>query len=283
MTKPSNGMPPAAEVIEPAREQDRESAVAVHVAGHGAGLARHREDPIVERPDDVLDRAPLDGAEILRRDVDLNPTPDTPQDARHRHVVAGDAGVALADHQVEHAIAGRQAPGRGLFRRPGREPDGFGCIGTGPVQSTVVGQLGDRGGRGGAGGQTDGERPAAPGECGDDDERLRPLPMCGEPKRRPPVPDRNRPGHADPPEDVRARPIARRLRADPARRQGEQPGRGQQAGEAMRRSIPGPRRHPVPTRQNGRRSRIDPPSDRLVNSHSIGARRERLEPNTMPG
>ena len=58
----------SSQVIEPARQQDREAAVAIDVARCPDLAGHERMDPIVERDDEVLDQATRNVARgLLRR------------------------------------------------------------------------------------------------------------------------------------------------------------------------------------------------------------------------
>ena len=87
--EPVNGVPAASQTAEPARQEDGEPAVPVHVARRTEPGGGQRVDAVVERGDEVFEEVAVDRIGVLRRDVDLDPATDPFENAADRHVIAG--------------------------------------------------------------------------------------------------------------------------------------------------------------------------------------------------
>ena len=74
-----DGVTAAAEPGQPARQQDREPAVAVDVVGQADRPRGHRKDLVVERRHQVAEQPSVDARRVLGRDVDLDPPADRPE------------------------------------------------------------------------------------------------------------------------------------------------------------------------------------------------------------
>ncbi len=287
--KSVDGKTAPSQVVEPAREQHREPTVAVDV-GRRPELVRHeREDPVVERVDDIAHRRRRDRVEILPRHVHLDATADSSQNRRNGDVVAGAINVAIAHKDMEDTL-----------------PCGFGVRGLGQISGCVrvqvLGQIsgchwsystsavslaalpigGERGhrcARRRRGLELNRKRPLLPRERRDDDEDLR----SGRSRRcseaRAALLHRDRDRLADSPETIFAAiGCSRPLRIGPTDRQGHTdqgregagprpPRRGCRDGKRgiVRRSVHGSPRRERPSLPRGRTTafRSARPVDRL--------------------
>ena len=215
--------------------------------------------------------AAADAVDVLGRDVDLDPAPDAPEHAVDRGIIARAAGIAVADHDMEDAFAGREAAapncrtsgGRGVATR---------ALARGPIGvSAVVGRPRDRGPRRGPGGEPDGERASASGEGRDHHQRLRGRSAARHPECGPAVADGDRSRNADQPEGFRRpsgpAPPSRSTRPRGTGRSGRSrspPGAGTDRHEDRGDIRP-------PDERTGIDLGPVPPGDGLVDSHSIGA------------
>ncbi len=104
-------VPPASQMAKPARDQDGEAPVAVHVVGRPETFGRDRIDSIVKAGDHVPDRRARDGLFVFERHVNLDPAADAPEHALDGGVIARACDIAILHHQV------KQTARRGRFDR----------------------------------------------------------------------------------------------------------------------------------------------------------------------
>ena len=164
--KSIHGVSPVAQPVQPAREQDRESTIAVDVRGHTRGLCGNRENPIVKGRYQVPEHVSIDLPEVFISHINLHPFADGPQLSPNSEIIAGSGNVAIADHQVEVPVRCGQGPGWLL--------DGLRPVGTGPGRtgSGLDHALGRHGLRGWGRLKPDRKRPRRPGKCRNDHQRF---------------------------------------------------------------------------------------------------------------
>ena len=105
--EPVDGVAASSQVIEPARKEDREPAIAVDVRRRPEPARHQREDPVVEGVDDVRDQLGPDRSQVLAGHIHLTVLPDSPQLSRNGGVIAGAVDVAVAHQHVKHPFLRR--------------------------------------------------------------------------------------------------------------------------------------------------------------------------------
>ena len=114
--EPVHGMAAVAQTVQPAREQDRETAISIDVAGQPDRASGDGNDPVVKRRHQILQQLGIHSADILRGHVDLNPFAHRAEDPPDGQVVARTGNVAIANHQREVTLTWRHSAGRLLDR-----------------------------------------------------------------------------------------------------------------------------------------------------------------------
>ncbi len=110
------GMAAVGQPVQPTREQDREAAIPIDVAGQPHRAGGDGNDPVVERRNQVLQQLGIHPAEILHGHVDLNPLADRTEDSPDGQVIACAGNVSIADHQREITLPWRHSADRLLDR-----------------------------------------------------------------------------------------------------------------------------------------------------------------------
>jgi hypothetical protein len=109
-------MAAVAQPVQPAGEQDRETAISIDVVGEPYRASGDGYDPVVERCDQILQQLDIHLADIFSGHVHLNPLSDRAENSPDGKVIARAGNVSIADHQREVTLPGRHSAGGVLDR-----------------------------------------------------------------------------------------------------------------------------------------------------------------------
>src|ERR1700677_4312600 len=104
-------------MVEPTRQQDRESAVTIYVARRSHTAGRQRINPIVKCLDKIPYQGTRDLLDIFRGYIDLNLASDPFENTANRGVIAGTGGVSIAHQDMKRAFERRKTAGSCLVTR----------------------------------------------------------------------------------------------------------------------------------------------------------------------